>query len=147
MKKFLHGLGGDGKIRSFIARERRDFRREPNNSVRHGIKERTLPSPIAREYNAFGARIPDRDGENANKPLHECFAQLQVKLRDNSDVRLLGHIPAALAEPTPQFPMVVDLSIANGDNAANRIDNRLLSGAEAAYCKPGGAENRNVPTA
>ncbi len=74
--------------------------------------------------------VPERDGEHPAQPLEAGGAELLVEVRDHLDVAVPPEAVPARLELGAQLDVVVDLPVADADDLAGLVGDRLVAGLE-----------------
>ena len=101
-----------------------------------GVVERLDADPIAREEEAPGAGVPDREREHAAEALDARVSPLLVAVHDDFRVGVRPEpVPAAL-ELGAQRRKVVDLAVEDDPHRVVFVRQRLLAGGDVDDAQP-----------
>src|SRR3989442_13150852 len=91
------------------------------------VVEWLLAGAVTGQDKAFGAVIPERDGEHAVQRLNEVGALVFVEVNDHLTVRLGLEPVTASNELLAKFLVVVDLAVEDQRNVAGLAGKRLVA--------------------
>src|SRR5256712_9975701 len=91
------------------------------------VVEWLLAGAVAGQDKAFGAVIPERDGEHPIQRLNEVGAVVFVEVNDHLTVRFRLELVTAANELLAKFPVVVDLAVEDQRNVAGLVGKRLVA--------------------
>ena len=118
------------------------------HATEHGVKQRLLAQPVAREQKAAFAIVGDRERKHAVQTLDTPLAVLFIRVHNHFGIGLGAEPVTACLELSAQSPMVVDLSVKHNPDGVILVGHRLVATSAVdnrqtavAKCKPGRAVN------
>jgi len=111
-----------------VGEDRLDLRTEQEQAAGHGVVEGDDPEVVAGEEEPAPLGVPDREGELAVEMEDEVLAVLLVQVDQHLDVGVGAEDVAPLAERVAQLPVIEDLAVADQDDGAVLVVDRLIAG-------------------
>ena len=103
--------------------------------------QRLLPHPVAREHEALGTRIPQRQPEHAVELIHEVQPQLLVEMGDHLGIAPGPEAMPARSSRSRSAPVIVDLAVADHADRAVLVRERLPTVRDVDDRQPPAAES------
>src|SRR5712692_8280144 len=122
-----HGVRIERAADPRVFEEGFDFRREYHGMVAMPVVERLFAGAVAGQDEAFGAVIPERDGDHPIQRLNEVGTLVFVEVNDHLTVRLRLEPVTAANELLAKFLVVVDLAVEDQRNVAGLAGKRLVA--------------------
>ena len=116
----------DAGIDAAAREQRRQGRRKSERAGALGVIERLDAEPVARQHDAPGIALPDREREHAVEALDAARAPFGVSLEDDLGVALREEAVTLGRELAAQLAIIVDAAVEHDGEAKLRIDHRLL---------------------
>ncbi len=124
--------------------ERLGLRGEGELPLGERVVKRFDAEGIARNDQPLGAAVPERQGKHALELLQERIALLLVEMDDDLGIAARGELVARLLETGPQLAEVVDLAVADDDEIAVLVADRLMAAGDVDDRQPPHAEEQLI---
>ena len=116
----------DRSVNVTRGQQSRQCRRKAQTPGRLGVIERLDAEPVAREHDAAGLALPDRESEHAVEALDAARAPFRIGFEDDFGVALREEAISLLHELAAQLAIIINAAVENDREAEQRIDHRLL---------------------
>ncbi len=100
------------------------------------VKERLLPSPVARQNQPLPAVVPKRQGKHPVQFADEVRSSLLIKVNDHLAVRMGFEFVPALQELLAEFPVVIDFAVKDEGEVPCFVRKGLIAGLKINDAKP-----------
>jgi hypothetical protein len=94
------------------------------------VVERLLSQPVSRRKEPPAPAVPDQEREHAAQILKTVDSVFFVKVEDGLGVGVGAELASFTNQATPQFLVVVDLTVEDDPDRAIRIAHRLLAAVQ-----------------